>query len=215
MDNKGDIVMALIDLEATCDISDFPKDETEIIEIGAVAGTFVAENGGFALSGEEFRTYLRPEWHPTLTPFCTELTGIEQRTVDTAPLLAQGLDALAKWLTTCGTQVWGSWGDYDRRQFDRETASKQLDNPMPAYPHINVKPLFRMSDEEDEGSKRKKRRGGGLARAVRRAGLEFEGRHHSGLDDARNIGRLLETVKAFRTGTRRAAVEALRAGIRS
>ena len=34
----------------------------------------------------------------------------------------------------------------------------------------------------------------GLAEAVRRLGMEFEGSHHRGIDDARNIARVVRRV---------------------
>ncbi|GAA5822893.1 hypothetical protein JCM11251_004415 [Rhodosporidiobolus azoricus] len=34
---------------------------------------------------DEFHSFVRPTWNPTLSDFCTELTGIQQREVDSAP----------------------------------------------------------------------------------------------------------------------------------
>ena len=61
----------VIDLEATCDEGNaIPREETEIIEIGAVL-----VNGSSLAPVAEHQTFIRPLRHPKLTPFCTELTG--------------------------------------------------------------------------------------------------------------------------------------------
>ena len=38
---------------------------------------------------DEFRSMVRPTEQPTLTPFCTELTSIQQTDVDEAPTLEE------------------------------------------------------------------------------------------------------------------------------
>lgn len=40
---------------------------------------------------DEFQSYVRPTWRPTLSAFCTELTGITQADVDDAPTYAEVL----------------------------------------------------------------------------------------------------------------------------
>ena len=60
----------VVDFEATCSQdSAVPRDEMEIIEVGAVLQsmrTFEIE--------AEYQTFVRPQRHPTLTDFCCELT---------------------------------------------------------------------------------------------------------------------------------------------
>lgn len=172
--------LLLIDLECTCnDDPPLPKGESEIIEIGMVLGLLAPE--GFTVI-DELQLYVQPTIHPTLTRFCTELTGIEQETVNDAPLLQAALKQLAGFLERHSPSAWGSWGKFDARQFELETANKSLSNPLGLIPHLNIKQLFA----------RKSGHRVGLARAVQLSGLRFQGRHHSGLDDARNIGRLID-----------------------
>jgi len=65
----------IVDLEATCcNDASFPKDEMEIIEIGAVMT--LAET---LENISEFQTFIRPVRHPQLTAFCKELTSISQK----------------------------------------------------------------------------------------------------------------------------------------
>lgn len=47
---------------------------------------------------DEVQFYVRPVANPTLTPFCTELTGITQAVVDDGILFADALEQYCKWL---------------------------------------------------------------------------------------------------------------------
>jgi len=172
--------LLLVDLECTSnDDPPLPKGESEIIEIGMVLGLLAPE--GFTVI-DELQLYVQPTIHPTLTRFCTELTGIEQETVNDAPLLKVSLKQLAGFLERHSPSAWGSWGKFDARQFEVETANKSLPNPLASMPHHNIKQLFARKRGHREG----------FARAVQLSGLRFQGRHHSGLDDARNIGRFID-----------------------
>lgn len=187
MDMNHSFTFMLIDLECTCnDVPPLPKGEAEIIEVGVVTGQLSSES--FTVLGEQ-QLYVQPIIHPTLTRFCTELTGIDQDTVNQAPLLKNVLSQLADVLEQHSPSAWGSWGRFDARQFEQETELKSLPNPLAAIPHLNIKQLFA----------RKRGHRVGLARAVQLSGLNFEGRYHSGLDDARNIGRLIDSDALLRT----------------
>lgn len=168
----------LIDFEATCaDDGSLPRQRMEIIEIGAV----MVETASLRIV-DEFQSFVRPVRHPRLTAFCTRLTSISQAQVDAAPGFAEAAAALKAWRGGFADVTWGSWGDYDRNQLQQDCDFHRVPNPVEA-PHRNIKRLF----AEREGSGRKF----GLGAGVRRVGLEFAGTHHRGIDDARNIARLL------------------------
>jgi inhibitor of KinA sporulation pathway (predicted exonuclease) len=171
----------IVDLEATCsDIGAVPRHEMEIIEIGAVmqsSRTFEIES--------EFQTFVRPVRHPELTEFCTELTGITQDDVANAPLFREALDAMKQWMYAFEDALFCSWGDYDRNQFMRDCEYHRIDYPFRSG-HLNLKAEFSRTL-----GRRKKL---GIAEAVRHLGLKFEGSHHRGLDDARNIARIVRRV---------------------
>ncbi len=175
--------LLVVDLEATCsDDGAIPREETEIIEIGAV----VADGSTFAVI-DEFDAYVRPVRHPVLTKFCTSLTGITQARVDGGRPFPEVLAEFVRWFGRHGDVRFCSWGDYDRGQIGRDCAAHNLPNPMPDD-HLNLKRLFQTIH--------RMRRPIGMAEALKKCGLTLEGRHHNGLDDARNIARMLPTLMA-------------------
>ena len=123
-----------------------------------------------------------PTGRPTLTPFCRSLTHIEQAQIDSAPSWPAVAAELAEFARLHAGQCWGSWGKYDARQIERETARHGLADPLAGLPHQNLKAAF---------AKRRKIKQVGMATALQIAGLELEGDHHRALSDARNIARLL------------------------
>lgn len=167
----------VIDLEATCDDRGrIPRDESEIIEIGAVLLDAVT-----LLELEEFQTFVRPVIHPQLTAFCTKLTSIQQADVERAPGFVAAIDALRTFIA--GRDVlFGSWGDYDRAQLEREATRHGVLLPLGAH-HLNIKQAF---NDRAGGHKRR-----GVGQALSYVGRQFEGTAHRGIDDARNIARLL------------------------
>ena len=170
----------IVDLEATCSNNGaVPRDEMEIIEIGAVmqdSRTFEVES--------EFQTFVRPARHPELTEFCTALTGIVQTNVAVAPSFEQALDAMKDWMSDFNDALFCSWGDYDRKQLLQDCEFHQIAYPFHSG-HLNLKAEFGSTVG---------RRKLGIVEALRHLGMDFEGSHHRGLDDARNIARIIRRV---------------------
>lgn len=168
----------VIDLEATCDDRGaVPKREMEIIEIGAV---MVSAETLHPLA--EFQSFVRPRRHPTLTAFCSRLTSISQADVDAAPLFPEVLESLRGWAYGYSAFCFGSWGDYDRAQLHSDCRHHGVRYPL-GTAHLNIKKAF----SEAIGSTKRF----GMGAALTRVGLTLEGTHHRGIDDARNIARLL------------------------
>lgn len=71
------------------------------------------------------------------------------------------------------------------KQLHQDCAFHQVPYPISAA-HANVK---RLMAERQQLSKKP-----GLGEAIRLAGMKFEGAHHRGIDDARNIARLLPYI---------------------
>jgi 3'-5' exoribonuclease 1 len=178
----------VIDLEATCDEGHaIPGEETEIIEIGAVL-----VNGSSLAPVAEHQTFIRPLRHPKLTPFCTELTKITQADVDGAPLFPEAMRALSRFIDRRDA-LFCSWGEYDRNQFKRDAKRHGVALPFGGR-HLNLKKSFSAELREE--------RLYGMDGALRRVGLDLVGTHHRGIDDARNIARLLPYCLGWREAPR-------------
>ncbi|XP_040574222.1 ERI1 exoribonuclease 2 isoform X2 [Lepeophtheirus salmonis] len=181
----------ILDFESTCwEIRGFAA--PEIIEFPVV---LLEVSTGRILS--EFRTYVCPVEHPSLSTFCTKLTGITQDVVDNEGVpLGTALLLFKKWISSLQMQydisflprekpsatflTWSSWdlgvcleGELRRKQISR----------VPCFNSwIDIRDIY---------SKFYLRRPEGLNGALKDVGLSFDGREHSGLDDAKNTARLV------------------------
>ena len=174
----------VIDLEATCcdDNHTVPRSEMEIIEIGAV----MVETQNHT-PVDEFQTFIKPVRHPILTEFCQQLTSITQTQVGQAPLYPDAINNLKTWLSQYSDYhlIWGSWGDFDRKQFKQDSQFHHSPFPI-GYSHINLKKMF----AKTQGLKGRY----GMPEALKLANLPLEGTHHRGIDDTRNIVKLMPYV---------------------
>lgn len=171
----------VVDLEATCcDRGNLRKQEMEIIEIGAV----MLESKTLTIV-DEFQSFVKPIRHPMLTEFCKSLTSISQAQVNEAPTYPEAIALMKNWLSGYSNAVFGSWGDYDRKQFQQDSNFHKVPFPI-AYPHVNLKKLF----SEAQGLQKRL----GMVKALEMAGLPLGGTHHRGIDDARNIAKLLPYI---------------------
>lgn len=166
-----------VDLEATCEENPrMPREEMEVIEIGAVI------LGGDYQELGRFTTFVKPTVHPILTPFCLNLTTIRQEQVDSAPGFAEAAEKFGAWFKPFAPKLWSSWGFYDSRQFAQDCRRHGIPNPLGNLRHVNAK---------DEYARIRGGKARGLGGAIRELGLQFEGTHHRGVDDAVNVGRVV------------------------
>jgi len=176
--------LLLVDLEATCWESNAGREsEMEAIDFG---GVLVRMRDRSIL--KQFTIYVRPRVHPQLSDYCRNLTGISQATVEAGILFEQLAGELAGHLHDYQHSLaWASWGNYDRRQLEQDAARWGVATPLAELTHFNFKKLF---------AKRQRVRGSrpSIRRAIEIAGLQYEGAKHSGVDEARNIARLLPWV---------------------
>lgn len=179
-------LILVIDLEATCaDDDSIPAEQMEVIEVGAVWAT----QEGQVL--DRFQTLVRPILRPQLTQFCIQLVGIQQAEIDLAEPFPAAASALAKFanLHQNTRAVWMSWGQYDRKQIERECVRHGIGNPL-GLEHQNAKRLFAKAQKIGKEI--------GMAKACELAQLKLKGTHHRGLDDACNIARLLPWALGLR-----------------
>lgn len=175
----------VVDLEATCWDGPPPAGEmNEIIEIGlATLDLETLERG------EKTSLIVRPE-RSRVSSFCTELTTLTQEQVDEGMSFAAACEEL-KTRFRSHQRTWASFGDYDRRQVERQCALFGVPYPFGAT-HLNVKNLLALG--------RGLRREVGLDRAMKLVGLPLEGTHHRGHDDAWNIAAVLATLLRAQRG---------------
>ena len=166
----------VVDVESTCWEGPPPEGQTsEIIEIGICSVEVKT------LRRLEKRSFLVKPVRSQISDFCTNLTGLTTPMFDDAISFPVALHALKKEYQS-KDRPWASWGDYDRRQFERQCAESQLGFPF-GPTHLNVKTLFATAAGLDHEL--------GLDGAYQRLGLKMEGRHHRGDDDAWNIAAVL------------------------
>ncbi|AGM07164.1 hypothetical protein AORI_4580 [Amycolatopsis keratiniphila] len=173
-------LLNVIDVEATCWEGQPPAGSVnEIIEIGL---TVVDVSAGRRVS--RHRVLIRPV-RSTVSDFCTELTGLTQAEVERGVSFGEACRILVEEYEA-GERPWASWGEYDRRQFARQSQADGVAYPF-GYPaertHTNAKAVFAAV----YGLRKKP----GMDRALQIAGLPLEGRHHRGEDDAWNIAALV------------------------
>lgn len=107
------------------------RSEVEIIEVGAVIGQL--DDNCFKVLWQ-IQLYVKLVNHPNLTPFCRELTGIEQSQVSNAPMLSFA-ELEVKLRPGCMPR----WGRFDAAQLEMESSLKHLPNPLAQLSHLKIK----------------------------------------------------------------------------
>lgn len=146
----------------------------EIIEIGLAEVDLVLKS---VIQRSQY--IIKPE-HDEVSAFCTELTGHTQKGVNKGISLEQALSSI---VTKYGgaNKVYAAWGrdDYVIRN---ECRDKSI--PYPFKEFLNIAVLHRIFHKV-------KNKRYGHQRAMRMDGLEWQGVHHSGYDDAYNLANLV------------------------
>jgi inhibitor of KinA sporulation pathway (predicted exonuclease) len=175
----------VIDFEATCcNKNTFPRSEMEIIEIGAVlcaAKTFTVL--------QEFNCFVKPLRHPLLTTFCVELTTIKQHDVDNASNFPLVLEEFTTWVNnfiSFDQVLFCSWGNFDHWILQENCEYHKVKYPF-INQHINLKKRF----QSVQGLVKQV----GMSQALQMKDITLTGTHHRGLDDAKNIAKLLPFCK--------------------
>lgn len=177
---RGFLVM---DFEATCERDDrsWPN---EIIEFPAV----LLDANSLEVV-DEFRAFVRPTERPRLTAFCTELTGIRQADVDGAQPLPAVLRDFITWLGSHGLEqavLPVTCGNWDLQfMLPVECGRKSLGYPEALWRWCNIKDFFWQATYQ---------RAHGMAEMLKMLSLPLIGRHHSGIDDSRNIARIFQAL---------------------
>jgi len=152
----------------------------EIIEIGALK-----LDGSSLQKIDEFSSFVKPVNEPILCDFCSELTSITQKDVDSALTFPVVFKDFIEWI---GSEPFYlcSWGEYDLKQFKIDCQRNSIILPEPLNNHINIKKEFC----EMRGI-----RPCGMKHALKLLKIPMEGTHHRGIDDARNIAKIFNRIQ--------------------
>lgn len=175
---KNTTKFIVFDLEATCWNDNLIKRKSEIIEIGAL------ELDAAGQINSEFSAFIKPQLHPELSAFCTELTTIRQSDVENARPFTEVIADFQQWIGVGqNPYVLCSWGFYDRRQLESDCKIHGLPKAWLA-PHISLKHQHQTILEMENPM--------GMAGALAMDGYTLDGTHHRGIDDARNIAKIFK-----------------------
>jgi len=185
----------VLDFEATCDEGRGFK-HPEIIEFPTVLWNSHTEK-----VEDEFHHYIKPTLNPKLTPFCTQLTGIQQSTVDSGIILSDALIMYDKWLISKGLIEYDNnnklvykknfafvtCGDWDLdKMLPVQCKREKLKRSEYLKEWINIKKSFANFYHRENAA--------GMAGMLKILGMDLLGHHHSGIDDCRNICRILQRL---------------------
>lgn len=171
--------VVVVDIEATCWDSAPPDgQESEIIEVGVC---LLEAATGVRWNRQSF--LVRPR-RSTVSAYCTALTTLTQEQVETGASFADVCAHLKKEFLT-RDRVWASWGNYDRRQFERQSQTDGVTYPFGSS-HLNVKTLFALKHALPHEV--------GMDKALEMLHLPLEGTHHRAGDDAWNIALILSNL---------------------
>jgi len=178
--------LLVMDIEATCQKDKVLKPQ-EIIELPCV----VLSTSDWKPK-DIFHTYVKPRVHPTLTAFCTELTGIMQETVDDQPYFTEVFSNFCEWLTKGGyfdktNSSFITSGNWDLKiMLPNQCNLDGITLPDQFKQWIDLKYIFC----ESTGYYPK-----GLKDMLVRLNLPLQGRLHSGIDDVNNMISIIQTLK--------------------
>ena len=176
----------VVDIEATCweNENEKPRGETnDIIEVGVA----LVDLRGFRIE-ESKGIIVKPE-RSKISPFCQKLTTITQAQVDKGTAFKDACHQLRSHFRSKDL-TWISWGDYDRKQFERQSREMSVDYPFGPR-HLNLKNLFGVLHGLPKEI--------GMDKALDMLNIQLQGIHHRGVWDAINISEILiNTMKKFR-----------------
>ncbi|KEG14919.1 hypothetical protein DQ04_00261180 [Trypanosoma grayi] len=175
--------LLVLDFEATCEETAPPSYLHEIIEFPVVVVDVKLQR-----VVAEFHRFVKPKVQPQLSDFCRCLTGIRQEDIDSAAPLDDVIRQFERWYAQTippGSRiVFVTDGPNDLREFMyQHSVSRQgIRFPSMFYQWIDVKRLFAHFFQCQQGK---------IKAMLDVLHCPFEGRLHSGIDDARNIARIV------------------------
>lgn len=177
--------LLVLDFEATCcDDNTFTRTDMEIIEFPICVVDLKTKR-----VIDEYHSYVKPKVHPTLTNFCTTLTGIQQTTVDNAKDISTVLSEVKDFIKKYPDSVFVTCGDWDlKTMLPTQTQKENLQVSSRFSNWLNIKKEF---------AKCYGKKAHGMVDMLNELKLPLVGHHHSGIDDTRNIARMATQKHKF------------------
>ena len=174
--------LLILDFESTCakNVALVPQ---EIIEIPCLA-----VNTEDWQVDDVFHQYVKPRVHPILTPFCTDLTGIMQETVDKQPEFPRVFEKFNEWLVKGGfihddSGAFVTCGDWDLRvMLPSQCKLDGLAVPKHFQKWIDLKRIYCEMTGHYPRS---------LKNMLVRSNISLEGKLHSGICDTQNMMKII------------------------
>lgn len=156
----------------------------EVIEIGAV----MLDDNHVEIAS--FRTYVKPQLNDGIAPAIRRLTGITNEMVENAPEFNVAFKMFTSWCLGTGDEfVIHAWSDSDYNQIKKEIEIKGYEPEDEERIITDVEwDDFQHQFDIHLGFERQL----SLSSALDMAGIDFEGKAHDALDDARNTAELLK-----------------------
>uniref|UniRef100_A0A914ZTI8 SAP domain-containing protein n=1 Tax=Parascaris univalens TaxID=6257 RepID=A0A914ZTI8_PARUN len=178
----------VMDFECTCE-DEVYEYEHEIIEFPAVLVDVWNRR-----IVDTFHSHVRPRINPKLSEFCSRLTGVTQEMVDNALPFVDVFDSFRMWMQshrlghTNARYAFVTDGPWDIAKFFQMQC---LQSGLGSVPHdfrhyINIRKAF--MNKYLKGHRPQKTNLSGMLSEL---GMKFEGREHCGLDDSKNIARIV------------------------
>jgi inhibitor of KinA sporulation pathway (predicted exonuclease) len=193
--------LCVLDFEAV--FQENPQDtknkDMEIIEFPSVLYQFIQSSNKLELHlVDEFQQYVKTRRIPVLNEYCIQQTGITQQQVDNGISFKQVIQMHTEWLRkhlNCDPDdqnvLFVTCGDWDLKTMIPHQLSHETDVVVGSHlkQWCNIKWVF-------DNFYKKKKKVSGMMGMLNQLKLPLLGRHHCGIDDCRNIGRVAaELVK--------------------
>ena len=173
--------MMIVDVEHTFSHDgSIPPEEREIIELGAVVVDIKSSE-----IIDEFSALVKPQRHPQISNFCSQLTGITQSELDNSKNFKTVFSNFLNWYPITSRVLFATWGSYDLVQINIDCKCHNLPFFSPDAV-LNLKKAFKAVN--------KLKKPVGLSRALELCQFQYSGNRHRALDDARNTVQLLPTI---------------------
>lgn len=159
----------------------------ETIEIGAI----MLDDNFQEISS--FRTYVKPEYNTRVTSVVSKLTGINYNMLINAPKFNEALKMFSNWCMGVDDDIKiYAWSTNDYKQVSKEIKLKHYEiSSDESRVYLTEWNDFQEEFDVELGFDKQV----SLSLALDMAGIDFLGREHSALDDARNTAKLFHVFK--------------------